>query len=91
HGDKIGADVKETIEAKKKALEEAKAGEDAAAIETAIAELMTASQEVAKKVYEEVAKTQATEAGAATPPPESAGEAAETKEEKVIDADFEVK
>ena len=60
HGDKVSADVRETaIEEKKKALVAAKAGEDPKAIEKAVDELMEASQEIAKKLYEEAAKASA--------------------------------
>jgi molecular chaperone DnaK len=90
HGEKVDASAREAIEAQKKAVEDAKAGEDAPAIETAIEALMTASQEIAKKVYAEQAAAQGAPAGApgTEPPPEPAAAEAE---EKVIDADFEVK
>jgi len=93
HGDKVGDDVKSAIESKKKALEEAKAGEDVEAIERAIEELMTASQEIAKKVYEQVAKQQETpHAGAgATSTSSARHDTSKKDDEGVIDADFEVK
>jgi molecular chaperone DnaK len=91
HGDKVGADVKERIESKKKALEDLKAKDDAAAIERAVQDLMTASQEIARKMYE-----QATAQGAAAGAPPAgdeaaAGAGAKKGDDNVIDADFEVK
>ena len=96
HGDKVGPEIVEQIEAKKKIVEDAKGGEDAAAIDKAVEELMTASQEIAKKVYEQVAQEQAAAqppagAAAATGGDPDAGAPAGTPDEGVIDADFEVK
>ncbi len=95
HGDKVDASVKETIEGKKSELEAVKDGEDAAAIETAIEALMTASQEIAQKVYAD-AQTDPAAAAAAAAAAGGAGQPGATessaeKEEEVIDADFEVK
>jgi molecular chaperone DnaK len=95
HGDKVDKSVVEEMEAKKKAVEKAKEGEDVAAIDKAIEEMMVASQEIAKKVYEETGGDPAAAAAAAAA---AAGEGApstetstEDESEKVIDADFEVK
>jgi len=90
HGDKAPADVRERIESKKKAVAEAKASDDPKKIEAAVEALMEASQEVAKKLYEEAAKSSPGAAG-----PSSASEAAKGTgaggPEDVIDADFEKK
>ncbi len=99
HGDKATAEVREKIEAKKKALLQAKAGEDPQAILGAIEELMTASQDIAKKLYEEAAKAGAAGQPGGAPPPEGGGPAPGDQGDqgdkgskgKVIDADFEVK
>ncbi|MFV1958089.1 MAG: molecular chaperone DnaK, partial [Planctomycetota bacterium] len=56
HGDKVDNDVKATIEERKRAVEQAKEKGDAKAIESAIDALLQASQEIAKKVYEEAAR-----------------------------------
>ncbi len=89
HGDKASAEVKATIEEKKKAVVTAKAGDDPKAIEKAVEELFESSQEIAKKLYEEAAKTQAAAGGA----PGGDGEPPEKTDDKddVIDAGFEKK
>jgi molecular chaperone DnaK len=97
HGSKVGADVRAKIEEKKKAVETAKGGDDPVAIEKAIDDLLTASQEIARKVYEEASKTAGPAAPAGgpapeEPPPASAGAPSEGGGGgKVIDADFEAK
>ena len=93
HGDKVGDDIKRGIEAKKKALEEVKGKDDVKAIEAAIDALVQESQEIAKKVYEEVAKAQeAAKAGAPAGGGEPASRSGKGKDDdNVIDADFEVK
>jgi molecular chaperone DnaK len=97
HGEKVGADVRAKIEEKKKAVETAKGGDDPVAIEKAIDDLLTASQEIARKVYEEASKTAGPAAPAGgpapeEPPPASAGAPSEGGGGgKVIDADFEAK
>jgi molecular chaperone DnaK len=92
HEGKVPADVKERIEAKKKALEELKAKDDPEAIEKGIQDLMTASQEVAKIMYEEAQKAQGEEAASAGASAPSGGPKAGGKgDDDVIDADFEVK
>jgi molecular chaperone DnaK len=86
HGDKVPAEVRSRIEEKKKAVDSAKAGEDPKAIDTAVEELLTASQEIARKMYEDSAK-----AGQPTEPPPRGGveePAAAKKDDDVIDVDF---
>jgi molecular chaperone DnaK len=89
HGDKVGQGVLADIESKKKAVEDVKKGDDAAAIQRAVDALLHASQEVAKVGYEKVAREQQ---AAAAAPGEPAGATAGGKgPDDVIDADFEVK
>jgi molecular chaperone DnaK len=92
HGDKVDAPTKERIETAKKAVEKAKAGEDATAIDRAVDGLVAASQEVARKAYEQTARA-GTGPGAQPTEPPTAGAAAGKGPDKdnVIDADFEVK
>ncbi|MFO0934773.1 MAG: molecular chaperone DnaK [Planctomycetota bacterium] len=95
HGDKVSAEVREKIEAKRKAVVEARASEDPAAIKKAIEELMETSQELGQKIYEEAAKAQAAAgpAGGATTEPGASGKGGASKpaDDDVIDADFEKK
>jgi molecular chaperone DnaK len=90
HGDKVDASVRSRIESAKKDVLTARDGDDPAAIDKAVDELMTASQEIAKKVYEQ---TSAAQGGAAPPTggPAAGGAPGEAKGEDVVDADFEVK
>jgi molecular chaperone DnaK len=90
HGDKVDASVRSRIESAKKDVLTARDGDDPAAIEKAVDELMTASQEIAKKVYEQAA---AAKGGAApgTGGPAAGAASGEAKGEDVVDADFEVK
>ena len=85
HGDKATPDVKAKIEEKKKAVVSAKAGDDPKAIDKAVEDLFEASQEIAKKLYEEAAKTQAA-AGGGAPPTD-----AKTDDDDVIEGGFEKK
>jgi molecular chaperone DnaK len=93
HADKVDSAAKERIEAKMKAVVEAKNGEDVPAIERALEELERANQEVGRQVYERVSQP----AGAAGPdrggpPPTGQPAGAESGGgDKVVDADFEVK
>jgi molecular chaperone DnaK len=94
HGEKVSADVRERIEAKKKAVQQAKDGSDPKAIERAVEEMMTEAQELAKRLYEEGAKAGTAppeRGGVAGSPAEESGAAAGGGKDKVIDADFEVK
>ncbi|MCC7138334.1 MAG: molecular chaperone DnaK [Planctomycetes bacterium] len=89
HGDKATAEVRATIEAKKKALVDAKAGDDPAKIEAALGELMNASQEIARKIYEASAK--APPAGEAPGAGPAAGGAPGKGADDVIEGGFERK
>jgi molecular chaperone DnaK len=89
HADKVPADLKTKIEAKKAALEEVKSKDDPAAIERALEDLGTTLQEIGKSVYEQVSRAQP--GGAPGTPPPSDRPASSEGEPKVVDADFEVK
>jgi molecular chaperone DnaK len=95
HGDKVSADVREKIEAKRKAVVAARSSEDPDAIKKAVEELMETSQELGQKIYEEAAKAQASAGGAGGPTteggPSSKAGAQAPSEDDVIDADFEKK
>ena len=90
HGDKAAPDVKERIEAKKKAVVAAKAGDDPKAIDKAVEELFEASQEIAKKLYEDATKAapQGGAAGGGAGASEEATAGAKKGDDDVIDADF---
>ena len=88
HGEKVPDEAKTEIEAKKTALESAKEGEDAAAIQKAIEELQTAAEQIGQILYQEATKAQETAGAAASA---ASGGSAEGEEEEIKDADFEVK
>ncbi len=97
HGDKIGSAEKEKIEHAMEELKKVREGEDAAAINRAMDSLATASQELGKAIYEKVSKEYTGAGagpGAAGPGPQPGAEGAEAspggKDDKVVDADFEV-
>lgn len=96
HGDKVSGDARGNIESAMNNLKEALKGEDADAIKKASENLSTASQELGKILYEEAAKKQAAQPGAA-PGPEAAPQSQPDEGEKkkggddVIDAEFEAK
>jgi molecular chaperone DnaK len=93
HGDKVDAKTRDKIEEKRKAVISAKEGDDPAKITKAVDELMSASQDIAKKVYEQSAPPP----GAKAPPPQEEPEAATSGgsggggKDNVVDADYEVK
>ena len=96
HGEKVSAETRGNIENALNNLKEAAKGEDADAINKAIENLSTASQELGKVLYEEAAKKQADQPGSEkaagqeqAPPPE--GEVKRKKDDDVIDAEFEAK
>ncbi|MGH7163518.1 MAG: molecular chaperone DnaK [Planctomycetota bacterium] len=92
HGDKASSEERTTIEQKIKGVEEARQGEDAEKISAAMEELMRASHKLAEEVYKKA--SQQAESGSA-----DSGEGKPKKEkgppdegdEKIIDADYEVK
>ncbi|MGH9650717.1 MAG: Hsp70 family protein, partial [Terriglobales bacterium] len=84
HGDKVGADEKEKIEAALKEAEEALKSEDKAAIEAKTQALAQAGHKLAEQVYkEEQAKQQAQQAGG-----EKTADAAKKEEGNVMDAEY---
>ena len=90
HGEKIPSDLRGKVESAINSVREAVKEDDAAAIKKTHDALMTEAQAIGKIVYEEVAKQQA----AADADSSSAGGSAEptsTKDDDVIDAEFEVK
>jgi molecular chaperone DnaK len=91
HGDKVSEGERKDIEEKIRVLEEAAKGEDTAKITSALEDLMRASHKLAEEVYKQGAQQhQAAQEGAGgTPPPTP--EPASEGDEKIIDADFEVK
>ncbi|MHC4137559.1 MAG: Hsp70 family protein, partial [Planctomycetota bacterium] len=90
HGDKASDTEKQDIVAKMDALEQARKGDDTAAITGAMEDLMRASHKLAQEVYKNV--QQPPDAQQAAPEPEVAGTTGSSAgDENVIDADFEVK
>jgi molecular chaperone DnaK len=91
HGDKVGPQERGNIESALNTLKEATKGDDADAIKRAMENLMTASQEIGKHMYENVAGAQGAAPGAA--PGGEGGSEKKGKEggEDVIDAEYEVK
>ncbi|KKW68510.1 molecular chaperone DnaK [Lampropedia cohaerens] len=83
HGDKLDAADKEAIEKAASALEEALKGDDKDAITSKAAELLTASQKLGEKVYEQAqAAAGATEGAAAADKAQSA-----PQQDDVVDAE----
>ncbi|RMF88912.1 MAG: molecular chaperone DnaK [Methanobacteriota archaeon] len=85
--DKLSEDEKKRIESGKKALEEAIKSEDVEKIRSAMDALQKDMSEVATKIYQEAAKQQAEQAQEAGGGEEASGG---KKDEKVVDADYEV-
>jgi molecular chaperone DnaK len=88
HGSKASDKERKEIVEKMDALEQARKGDDTDRITRAMEELMRASHKLAEEVYRRAEKK---EEGA--PQPEAAGKAGKSKggDERIIDADFEVK
>jgi molecular chaperone DnaK len=97
HGDKVGPAERGQIESAMNQLREATKGDDKNAIQKSIENLMTASQEIGKKIYEQTAQAAAAGGAQAGPTPggtggsETAGATAGTGGDDVIDAEFEEK
>lgn len=85
HGDKLDDASKSAIETSIKKVNDAAAGEDVAAIESAISELEQAAHALAQHVYQDA---QAAGGAEGQPTAESAGETPK-EDEDVIDAEFE--
>ena len=86
HGDKISATDKTAIETELKALKTAMEAEDLATIKEKTESLMQASLKLGEAMYKQADATNA-QAGANSA--DSGNAQAETKDEKVVDADFE--
>ena len=91
HGGKVSPETRGAIESALSGLETALKGDDATAIERAVAELDKSRMELGKAVYEAAGKN--APPGAAQPGPGSTGTAPPPggAPNDVIDADFEVK
>ncbi|MBH9553469.1 molecular chaperone DnaK [Inhella gelatinilytica] len=91
-GDKLDADEKSKIEAAIKDLEDTlKDSEDKAAIEAKTEALMTASQKLGEKVYEQAQAAQAAQgaaAGADFQQAQASGASAKPADDNVVDAEF---
>ena len=101
HGDKISPQERSNVESAINSLKEAMKGDDATAIKRAMENLMSSSQEIGKKLYEQVAGQQSA-AGAGSTVGEAQqsgqqqatqqGQTAESKGgDDVIDAEYEEK
>jgi len=92
YGDKVGPQERGNIESAMNSLREATKGDDTNAIKRASENLMTASQEIGKRMYEQAAK--ATSAAGQAAPGQAPGATEEKKGkggDDVIDAEYEVK
>ncbi|HUU45720.1 MAG TPA: molecular chaperone DnaK, partial [Acidobacteriota bacterium] len=90
HGDKVGPDEKQKIEAAIAKVKSVQEGSDTKAIDDAVEELMQASHKLAEEMYKQKAAEQPQ--GAPGPPPGGAEEPPETgkSDGDAVDADFEV-
>ena len=88
HGSKASDKERKDIVEKMDALEQARKGDDTGKITRAMEELMRASHKLAEEVYRRAGSK-----GEEAQEPEAAGKAGKSKgpDEKIIDADFEVK
>jgi len=88
HGDKVGSDIRGSIESALSNLEDKSKGDDKSAIEAAMEQLQQAKIELGKAMYE-AAKTETAEGAAAAEPTDA--DAGSSSDDDVIDAEFEVK
>jgi molecular chaperone DnaK len=94
HGEKIPSDERSKVESAMNQLKEAAKGDDKEAIQKSMENLMTASQEIGKIMYAEAAKAAQAEGaseGVGDATAETAAGETSTKDEDVIDAEFEEK
>jgi len=94
HGEKVPAAERSKVEGAVSNLKDVIKNDDAGAIKRAIENVMSASQELGKIIYEEAAKAAGSAAGAAPSDAggaRTAGAGATKKDDDVIDAEFEVK
>ena len=87
HGDKIGGEEKSAIEAALAELRTAKDGDDVAALQQKTQALLQASMKLGEAMYKAQQEKEAAEAKPEAPG--AAGDGAGTKDEKVVDADYE--
>jgi len=88
--DKLSEDEKKSITEGRERLQEAVKSEDIERIKTEVESLTKAMNEVATKVYQEAAQKQAAEEGEASGSQAGAEGAEKKKDDKVVDADYEV-
>jgi len=89
HGNKASDEERKAIVERMDALEQARKGDDTETITRAMEDLMRASHKLAEEVYK---RANEQKEGGAAPEPEAAGKPGGAKgDEKIIDADFEVK
>jgi len=92
HGDKVDADTRGEIEQAVNRLKDAQKSDDASVIEKAIEAVNASARRLAEEAYKATASQGAAAPGDAAGVGASAGESAsETKNDDVIDAEFEVK
>jgi len=91
HGDQVGPQERANIESAINNLKEAAKGEDADAIRRAMENLNSASQEIGKKMYENVAGARGAAPGAGPQSAQAEGSGKSKGGEDVIDAEYEVK
>ncbi|KAA0259055.1 molecular chaperone DnaK [Deferribacter autotrophicus] len=89
HGDKVDAATKEEIEKALDELKKVQAGEDAAAIRAAIDKLTSVSHKLAEAIYKATASASGADTGASAGEAETGSGSQETKQEDVVDADYE--
>ncbi|MCG3137535.1 MAG: Chaperone protein DnaK [Phycisphaerae bacterium] len=88
HGEKVPADERGKVEAALNQLKEVAKGDDQQAIRRSMENVMTASQAVGKIIYEQASKQYA---GATPTGGETAAGPSQSKDDNVIDAEYEVK
>ncbi|NLX06570.1 MAG: molecular chaperone DnaK [Phycisphaerae bacterium] len=91
HGEKVGPQERSNVEAALNNLREVMKGDDADAIKRAMENVMQASQEIGKKIYENVAGGQAQAGAAAGEGPQAGPEGGSKGGDDVIDAEYEEK
>jgi molecular chaperone DnaK len=92
HGDKVGGDIRSSIESAISNVEDKLKGDDKKALEAALKQLNDASIELGKVMYEAAAVAPGSGPGSAKPTGDGAGKSGGGgKAEDVIDAEYEVK
>ena len=91
HGDKVPAEERGAVESAVSNLKEVAKGEDAAATQKAIDNVMESSQTLGKIIYEEAAKAAENAPGGEPAADSDSGSQGSDAKDDVIDAEFEVK